>query len=272
MNETFSFSRFGKYFLFDLKQNWRRHSRPALLIGCSGLIIYVVWVLFSLIFTQQWHGPLLPARLVVFMLAFGILELYYCYLYGFVTDKRKGSSYLMIPASTTEKFVSLLLMALIVIPLLFSVVYLALDGVLCLADKTCGASLVGSMSDGYRQLLNVFGEMWDEGFPFTLSQLVYPTVCGLFCNFLFFVLCGLCFKKYKIVGAIAVTFLISILTTFLMGLFINPISNYFAELDPSAEQVTGLMRTILHWTNAITTVATLALGAGIFFRLKTIKH
>jgi len=272
MNETFSFSRFGKYFLFDLKQNWRRHSRPALLISCSGLIIYVVWALFCLIFTQQWQGPVLPARLFVFMLAFGILELYYCYLYGFVTDKWKGSSYLMIPASTTEKFVSMLLMALIVIPLLFSVVYLALDGVLCLADKTCGASLVGSISEGYRQLLNVFSEMWNEGFPFTPGQLVYPAICGFVCNFLFFILCGLFFKKYKIVGAIAVTFLISILGTFLASICVEPFSNYISEMADSSEQIASLMRTILHWTNAIATVATLALGVGIFFRIKTLKH
>ena len=275
MNETFSFSRFGRYFLFDLKQTWRRHSRAAIVIGCAGLFFYVIWALFSLVFNQTWSSPVLGARMFVFLLAFGILEFYFAYLYGFVTDKKKGSAYLMIPASTTEKFVSLLLMSLFVVPILFVVVYLGIDGILSLADPTYGASLVGSISGGYQEMIDMLVSFKGEGFPFSLSQMVYPILIGFIFNILYYVLCGLCFKKYKIIGALAISFLFSIIITMIAGIAARPIADFVSGLDLEnigSEQLASFYHTFLAWTNVITTILTVGLGAGIYYRLKTIKH
>ena len=275
MNETFSFSRFARYFVYDLKQNWRRHSRAAIMIGCASVFFYLIWVLFSLVFTQQWTSPVLPARLLVFLLAFGILELYYAYLYGFLTDKQKGSAYLMIPASSAEKFVSLLVISLIVIPVLFAVVYLVLDGFLSLVDPTYGKALVSSISSAYNELIGGVAAIKGEDIPFSISQLVYPSVIGWFFNFLFFLLCGMFFKKYKIIGAIAISFLFGTLLTTVLGFSAQPMADYLSSMEFETftqEQTVHLVRTFLTWINVIFSVVTLALGAGIYYRIKTLKH
>ena len=38
MSEIFNFHRFGTYFLYDLRQMWRKHSRAAILIGGSVML------------------------------------------------------------------------------------------------------------------------------------------------------------------------------------------------------------------------------------------
>jgi hypothetical protein len=138
MNEIFDFKRFWTYFKYDLKQAWRNHSKAAIMIGGASAIFYVIWVLASLVFTQHWSSPIIYARMGVFFLAFAILELYMVRTYGHLTDKKAGSNWLMVPASKAEKFVSMLLMVCIVIPLLFFVVYMVLDGFLSLVDPTYG--------------------------------------------------------------------------------------------------------------------------------------
>ncbi len=144
MNETFNFKRFFTYFKYDLKQMWRNHAKAAILIGGSGAILYILWVLFGLVFTQQWHGAPFIARVVMLVVAFAILEIYQARTYGLLTDKKAGSNWLMIPASKTEKFVSMLLVTLVVIPILFFAVYLVLDGFLSLVDPTFGQSIANA--------------------------------------------------------------------------------------------------------------------------------
>ena len=135
MNEIFDFKRFWTYFKYDLKQMWRNHSKAAIMIGGASAIFYVIWVLCSLVFAQHWSSPVIYARIGVFFLAFTILELYMVRAYGYLTEKKAGSSWLMIPASKAEKFVSMILMVCIVIPLLFFVAYALIDGVLALVEN-----------------------------------------------------------------------------------------------------------------------------------------
>ena len=127
MNETFSFKRFGTYFKYDITQLWRKHSRAVLLIGFSGVIAYVLCVLFSLLFNQTYQAPGIVGRFVVFAVASIVLELYMTKFYGFLTDKKEGSDWILVPASKTEKYVSMLLNTIIIIPVAFLIVFLGTD-------------------------------------------------------------------------------------------------------------------------------------------------
>ena len=129
------------------------HSKAAIMIGGASAIFYVIWVLASLVFTQHWSSPIIYARMGVFLLAFAILELYMVRSYGYLTEKKAGSNWLMVPASKAEKFVSMLLMVCIVIPLLFFVVYMVLDGFLSLVDPTYGEALFTGFTGAYGKLL-----------------------------------------------------------------------------------------------------------------------
>ena len=275
-NETFSFKRFWTYFKYDLVQLWRRHSKAALLISLSGLIFYIVWVSGSLVFGHSWSAPGMAGRMAIGFVALAILELYYAYLYGFVTDRRKGSSYLMVPASTTEKFVSMLLNALIVVPVLFAVVFLGVDALLCLVDPTCSDPLIVKGVSGIREAVEFIYANSPEAFYLaSLSKLVIATVLSAIFNNLYFLLCGLCFKKNKIVGAIAIAMGVSFLMSIVMGLFAPGISEWFmvhgADFE-DPEFVKQFAGSTMTWANILAAVLAIGMGTAIIYRLKTIKH
>jgi hypothetical protein len=273
MNEIFDFNRFWTYFKYDLKQMWRNHSKAAIMIGGASAIFYVIWVLASLVFTQHWSSPVIYARLAVFILAFAILELYMVRAYGYLTEKKEGSAWLMVPASKTEKFVSMLLMVCIVIPLLFFVVYMVLDGFLSLVDPTYGQALVSGGIKVYSELIEGITELGAESpITFTPSSFIFPTLIGLFCNFLYFHLCGICFKKNKLVGAIAILFGLSLVLSLLTGIFVP---RFFTNIDfdnmdemQIAHWVTGCMNAGV----IISCLMTVGLGWGVWRRIKTIQH
>ena len=273
MNEIFDFKRFWTYFKYDLKQMWRNHSKAAIMIGGASAIFYVIWVMVSLVFTQHWSSPVIYARAAVCVLAFTILELYMVRTYGYLTDKKPGSNWLMIPASKAEKFVSMLLMVCIVIPLLFFVVYFVLDGFLSVVDPTYGQALFTGFTGIYSKVIEGLTELGTESpISFTPSSLIFPSIVGVFCNFLYFLLCGICFKKNKLVGAIAILFGLSLVLSLLTGIFVPRI---FTNIDINnmdemqiAHWVTGCMNAGIIFSCLLT----VGLGWGVWRRLKTIQH
>ena len=272
MNETFDFKRFWTYFKYDLKQMWRNHSKAAILIGGASALFYIVWVIFSIVFAQHWSSPLIEVRVFVCILAFAILELYMVRSYGYLTEKKAGSAWLMVPASQTEKFVSMLLMVCIVIPLLFFAVYFLIDGFLALVDPTYGQSLVAGGIGAYGKAIEALSSLSaDSPVVFTPSSLIFPAIVSVFCNFLYFLLCGICFKKNKLVGAIAILFGLSLVFSVLTGIiaphFIQDIDINWDETQ-LARFMTGLMNASI----VFTCLLTVGLGWGVWRRLKTLQH
>ena len=68
-SEVFNGSRFWTYFKYDLMQMWRNHVKAAILIGFSGLILYVLGISFNALIDKVWQAPSFSARAVVFMIA-----------------------------------------------------------------------------------------------------------------------------------------------------------------------------------------------------------
>ena len=64
-NEVFSFPRFGKYFKYDITQMWRNNGKAVIMLGGISLIVYLIWVIFSLVFTGTWQGPEIAVRAAV---------------------------------------------------------------------------------------------------------------------------------------------------------------------------------------------------------------
>lgn len=269
-NEVFSGSRFWTYFKYDLMQMWRNHMRAALGIGLAGLIVYVVWISFGLIFNQVWAAPSLAARVVTFFTAFAILELYQTRTYGYLTDKRKGSAWLMVPASTFEKWLSMMVMTLIIIPVVFLVTFFAVDSLLCLIDPTCTGSILSKASEGMNVLQMKLGEaneFYETAWSLWMAVGIF---IGSYCaNFLFFLLCGLCFKRNKILGAFVIIFLLSLLSSIFFGLFAGDFLEQNFESFSDAETS---IRLYLNGTSIFTWIMALGLAGGIYYRLKTLKH
>lgn len=256
-SEIINGPRFLSYLKYDLTRMWRSHMKAAIVIGLMGLFGYFICVLFNLIAGQGWSGPGLGARWSLFMAASTVLELYQTRTYGHLTDKREGSAFLMLPASTTEKWLSMMLHTLVIVPLLFLVAAFGVDALLTLLDPSLGMSMAASLFRN--DILSEFAEVSD-GMPFGILLSLF---IAAFCiNFLFFLLCGVCFKKRKIAWA----FLIILGISILLPIFLQPVSGS-VDIEDWTE-----LRHILTGVSVVLWLIVASLAGGIFYRLKTLKH
>ena len=273
MNETFNFKRFWTYFKYDVKQMWRNHSKAVILMGGSIAIFYVTWALIALVFAQQWSTPDLPARIAVFVFAFMVLEFYQTRTYGYITDKKKGSAWLMVPASRAEKFVSMLLVTLIVLPAIFFIVFFGIDGILSLCDPTYGKALITGFTGKLFEMIDTLAMLAGESpIEFTPANMAFPMIVGYFCNFLYFLLCGVCFKKNKIAASIAILFGLSILLSMISGLAVLHYGPMLDSMDFDEIQIAQWTANAMNWMVAIICVVTVGLGWGVWRRVKTLQH
>ncbi len=266
-SEVFDGHRFWSYFQYDLLQMWRNHVKAAVGIGLAGLIAYFVVVFFSLVLGDGWQGPGAETRIIVFVLAGFALSLYYTRIYGYVTDKRRGSNYLMLPASTLEKWISMMLIALLILPVLFLLVSLLVDALLCALDPGIGASMWSSLNGGLEGMTLAMGELNAEYHTQLAPGMIIGTVLlSVWVNFLYFLLCGLCFRRNKILGAILINFGLSMVFSILLSFF--GLDSYVETLVDVEEKLRGF----LNGVNIILALEVLLLMGGIYYRLKTIKH
>ena len=276
MSEVFNFQRFWTFFKFDLKQMWRNHFKVAIFLGMLPLFLYIVWVLCSLALARTWSAPSIEARAIVLYLTSIVLVLYQARTYGHLTDRRKGSSYLMIPASVTEKFVSMMVMTLIVIPFLFASVYFLLDGLLSLIDSHYGKALMLGIGQLFGKVWQ--SDIWDvermESFP--KGILLFTFIISTLQSMVYFLLSGLVFKKWKILGGLLVSYGFGLILTIIAGLLVtgesfkNWAETYFNDMNPDAAM--HFVKNSLVAGSVISTILLVVLMIGVYFRIKTIKH
>ena len=265
-NEVFNGQRFWNWLKYDMKQMWRNQMKAALGIGFSGLIFYALAIMFNLVANHVWQGPNGAGRALVFVFALVALQLYQTKTYGFLTDKSKGSAWLMAPASTLEKWVSMMIMTLIVIPVLFFVVFLGTDWLITLVDHTGGKSLLFSLSGVLSEISNATR---NSEVDFSMGTVVWFFLSSFCVNFLYFLLSGLVFKKHKILYAIAITFALSMVFSLIFGQALGAYGNDAVELFTSGSETA---QTTVYVYAAISTVIALCLAGANYYRLKTIKH
>ena len=140
-------------------------------------------------------------------------------------------------------------------------------------DRTYGQALVSGGIKVYSELIEGITELGAESpITFTPSSFIFPTLIGLFCNFLYFHLCGICFKKNKLVGAIAILFGLSLVLSLLTGIFVPRI---FTNIDFNNMDDMQIARWVTGCMNAgviISCLMTVGLGWGVWRRIKTIQH
>ena len=108
MNNTLDFGRFSKVFAYDLHKSVQNYGISFIVLASLPLLTPVLYGMLSLFFNFDWQVPGLITRGIIFALAFVCLTLSFApSVYGKITDKRYGSEYLMIPASSFEKFLSM---------------------------------------------------------------------------------------------------------------------------------------------------------------------
>ncbi len=261
MKEIFDLRRFGKYFTSDLRSCAANYGLSMAMISFMIVIIYIGSVIFSLLIDDSWSGPALGERFFVFCVSmFVLVATMPVKCYGKLTEKRVGSEWLMIPASSFEKFLSMVIITMLVVPLLTAGVFCGLDALICALDPTCGECLLTQIP----QLT--------EG----LGRGMTPLIClnQLFAFSLEFLLGAIFFKSGKTSKTLLVNFIIGIL--FLtVALYISFKGTTTVDVMNESQLNDFIDKTFVNRTLSviISSVVTFSLLlTGIFVRIKTLKH
>ncbi len=275
MSNTFNLSRFGKYLAYDLKRQWKNIGMLALIFALFPIIFYMLYMFFAGLFDGglmkvftgiEINGPAIWTRFGVFIAMTTVFVMIFpSRAYGEITDKAKGSEWLMLPASRLEKFTSMMLVTLIVIPLAYICVYFLSDGVVCLLDKSCGDSLMS---------FRINANIQDDSIMIPANGFWILAAC-IVENAIIFLLGGLVFKKWKVVGTLLVLFALQLILSGLLSAFITNADlewwgNWFKDWTIRHADSLDL------WLNAFLNfmlLLNLAIcGTWSWFRIKRLQH
>ena len=292
-NDIFNFRRFGKYFATDIRTCRANYGLSLLTISLIvPTVLYVVLTAFNLLLTSAWEGPDLGIRVFAFCVAmFCIIVTMPVKCYGRITEKQYGSFWLTLPASRLEKFISMFLMTCIIVPVTGIAIYFGMDALICAFDHTCGNSLVtgglelirkmGNLQELTMNLANEKITIEDAALAQEIvnqinSPLLY--IDEIFGITLPFLLGAVFFKNGKTMKTLLVLFAFS--TAF--SIAITPVMESWASdvmtgLNDSTAVIrtlfdNGLFKNLALIDTISDTVFNLALMAGIWFRIKTLKH
>lgn len=288
MNNIFNIRRFGKYLAADTGICAANYGLSMALISFMGLIIYAGTIIMGLIFNGKWGGPEIGFRVSAFAIsAFVLILTMPVKCYGRITEKKYGSQWLMIPVSSFEKALSMIITNVFLIPAVFCIVYLGVDAILCAVDGTCGTSIIGSISEITGIIVNInIASSYDlSQFPnlaafikqVTCPWLYIDDIIGMF----LITLAGAIFFE---TGKTAKTILFYIAISFVLGITVTPFANAFfkefAELSFTADTPenlnrlfgAGIFRHVALIDTINDTIVNLVLIAVIYFRVKNLKH
>ncbi len=281
MNDIFNFKRFGKFFATDFRTCISNYGLNISLISLMGLIIYAGTVVLGLIFKNEWSGPELGFRASTFFVCMTILILTMpAKCYGTITDKRAGSDWLMIPVSQIEKTLSMIIMTIFVAPAIAGGVYLSIDALLCGLDKTCGESIFHEIAS-IRPATFSSEPILDTAVSDFIKQITCPWlyIDDIIGMCLIFLLGAILFKKGKIVKTILSMMALSTVISMVM---IPVAQQYFNGMIPAdgihtIEEAAPFLNTFIFKHVAVAdtindTIVNLILIAGIYIRVRTLKH
>ncbi len=148
MNEVFDIKRFGKLVQHEVV-NYVPRFFKSLLIFAS--IIFAVWVLSLTMDSDMWEDSRAP--LVQFLFTLAVILAPFI-VYKDINNRKKGYIYAMIPASTLEKLLSMIVICVVVVQLLSYAVLEATDILLWLLSQAG----IGSFMQ--LDLYNPFADNW----------------------------------------------------------------------------------------------------------------
>lgn len=265
MNNVFSFQRFGKYFLYDLLRSRGRYGLSLVITGLVPVIGFSFIQLFTLIINGHWMPDYETARYVALFIALAATVLIApAKMYGDITDKRSGSDWLMIPASTFEKWLSMAIMVCIVLPILLCLLLFVSDTIVALLFPATYGSILGPST-----FKDITDSLSEGGIDISLSGIFLFNWAE---TVLAFTLGALVFKKSKVGKTILCCFLFSMLFGVLFSTGILPEGWAEGMFDSSNLDPATFISNINVAVNIIYWVVICALLGSMYFRLRTIKH
>lgn len=275
MSEIFDIKRFGKFLAYELNNAKASCGLSILVMGLLPAILLSFFEIFSFIFTKHFQPLDMEVKKICFSLCVFILIMSIpAKMYGRLTEKRSGSDWILIPASTFEKFLSMVLIVCVVLPVCFLAVSACCDWLL---------SIVFPEYYGPSNTVDVWNSLFRTDFGFNDNSLLSTSASGLvlilfgsLCvNMLSFTLGAICFKRGKAGKTILCYFAISILLSIILvavfghgGSFSSDDFEYLMS-NMTAQKVQNFINFVI---NSIFFVMLGGLLVAVYFRIKTIKH
>lgn len=272
-NDIFDIKRFGNYLLADGKSCFSNFGLDLLVYTFSGLGLYLLLGIFHLFGLFKFMSYTSTTSWVIFgLMVFCVFVTMGAKCYGYVTDKRSGSLYTLLPVSVLEKTLSIIIWSLI-IPLLSIFAYLGVDWILSSIDPSYGSSLIESafgLSNGFSLMAE---EVATEGFDLDFITNPFIYIDDLLASILIFVLGALMFKKNKIAKTILTIIAVSIVLSGIGGAIF---SQWFMHADDFVisdyQNFKIFTDHLALWDTIFDQIVLIGIIVAIFFRLKTIKH
>lgn len=270
MNKTFSPSRFGKYFLHDLVTAKNRFLISGLILGFMPVIVFAINTLINRLVTGNWvtynhlGNQVLSCCIAIFVAGM----VFPTKMYGDLTERRAGSAWLLMPASSFEKWLSMILICLLVVPVLLGALLLGSDAALsAIFPQNYGRSLV-------YWLFNVNSLLSDRSgleIEFNIPLIIFYEWTGAILPFL---LGAIFFKKSKVAKTFLSLMLLGFVFSTLSMLLIGNVNIDMNDMQMAAQSA-GLKRLIdkLNLLMNAFSLGYIAVLLGlIFLRIKTLKQ
>lgn len=196
MNEIFSLNRFGKLLKNDLVRCLPKGYGTLISLLC---IMPGIWVINALMFNNSISPDARILGIILITMLAAFLSIFK--LYGHANHPKKGVDFTMLPASALEKFLSMVLIGSLIIPVLFFLAIYAIDCILATIPV-----------DAYHGYIT----------PDTFFRARFFENTGIFILFLSFSFCGnMLFRKAKVAKTI-----LSVLGLFTLIGYITSVSAY----------------------------------------------
>ena len=270
MNNTFEIKRFGNYLMHDIRAAIASCGLPLVIIGAMPVFQYFIPEAFSLLFTghamDMGDWGKIPAYLSAIVFA-GIF--FPAKHYGSLTDKRQGSDWLMLPASTFEKWFSMLLLTCVIVPVALLAELIVTDGLMSLIfSGTYGATAISAITAKIPAFWSEFST--DAGKLF----ISWPVAVWLsWCEtVLFFAFGAMIFEKAKVVKTFLLAFGLGMVITAITAILMKIFGINGMHIDTSDFTEEGIIRTMNWIVFAVYFVWFAAQDAVLYIRMKTLKH
>lgn len=264
MNNYFDIKRFGNYFLYDLRRAKNNYGLSLLLLGIAPVIFFLLYLFYCFLWKIGVEG--MPQSLKILAVIVSLSVVIFgagAKIYGSVTGKRTGSDYLMLPASSLEKWLSMSLMVCVVLPFVLFTLLVASDGLMSLVlPGFYGDRIFGAVND------KILRALYRDDISFNLPAMLYCNWCE---NLLIFTLGAICFKRSKIAKTflclLAAGMVLSSLSALIFGTYdgLDWLDAHFNDPVSAAAAINCTL-------SVIYTVLLGGLLAGLYYRIRTLQH
>lgn len=284
MNNTFNINRFGKILKHDGLNFFPNLILTLAILWAIPVIIYLFAALMPTEETKDAFDAMSRIDLISTLTSIALI-IAPARLYRHCNDSRKGIGYAMLPASTLEKFLSMVFYCVVVTPIIYVAGALAIDSILALFQGPYEGFAAAYYFDRYAKLdaiftkdnamldasLLIFFKSISPTFMIALSMLGTLTISSIF------MFGNMIFKKHKTGKMLGILILLFII---FMIVFINlvanneALANYFSQMNE--EKMAEFIKHIIFVAMNVGFYTEIIISAlmlfGVYRKIKTQKY